>query len=122
MEEADDDSCVVSTGEGFCALLEVFPPSFPRGKRFIKFINPFMDHMINSNGQWQWKASRHHGLTFKLDKDTLPLLRNILEAHGFTEQIRNDNNHFNIYWMLSRPSLAVVSSLKHFQRINHFLK
>lgn len=58
-------------------------------------------------------------LTFRTAQSDTWLVSSLLAAHGFTE-VSQSNNDFNLLWTGSHPRPHTFSSLRSYQRVNHF--
>ena len=58
-------------------------------------------------------------LTYRLTQSDTWLVNSLLTSHGLSE-VSHNSNDFNLLWTGSHPRPHTFSSMKYYQRVNHF--
>jgi hypothetical protein len=86
---------------------------------YIHFGKPIKFSKRVFTKQFKCQVGKALNLTFRTAQSDTWLVSALLSSHGLTE-VSATNNDFNLLWTGSHPRPHTFSSLRSYQRVNHF--
>ena len=78
-----------------------------------------VNDIVNEICLFKYQVGKALNLTFRTAQSDTWLVSALLSSHGLTE-VSATNNDFNLLWTGSHPRPHTFSSLRSYQRVNHF--